>query len=152
MFNSATPGTAACQALLFPGVCSNSCPLSQWCHPIISSSATPVSSFPLSFPASGSFQMSQLFTSGAQSTGVSALATVLPMNIHSWFPLGMTGLISLQSKGLSKVFSSITVRKPQFFSTQPSLWSNSCIITWLLGKKHVFNCMDLCWQSDVSAF
>ena len=92
-----TPGTAACQALLFPGVSSNSCPLSQRCHPIISSSAVPFSSCPLSFPAARSFQMSQLFTSGGQSIGVSALATVLPMNIHCQFPFRMTGLISLQS-------------------------------------------------------
>ena len=84
---------------LSPGVCSNSWPLSQWCHPTISSSATPFSSYPQSFPASGSFPMSQLFASGGQSVGASAL--VLPMNMQVWFPLGLTGLISLQSKGLS---------------------------------------------------
>ena len=87
-----------------PGVYSNSCPLSQWCHPTISSSVTLFSSCLQSFPASGSFQMSQLFASGGQSTGVSASTSVLPMNIQSWFPLRLTGLISLQSKGLSRVF------------------------------------------------
>ena len=86
-----------------PGVCSNSCPLSQWCHPTISSSVIPFSSCPQSFPASGSFLMCQLFTSSNQSTGASA--SVLSMNIQEWFPLGWTGWISLQSKGLSKVFS-----------------------------------------------
>ena len=109
-----------------PRACLNSCPLSQWCHPTISSSVTPFSSCPRSFPASGSFLMSQLFPTGGQSTGVSASASVLPMNIQDWFPLGLTGLISLQSKGLSRVFSSTTVRKHQFFSAQPSLWSNVC--------------------------
>ena len=99
-----------------PGAYSNSCPLSQWCHPTISSSLIPFSCLQ-SFPASGSFQMSQLFTSGGQSTGVSASASVLPMNIQDWFPLGCTGWISLQSKGLSRVFSSITVQKHQFFSS-----------------------------------
>ena len=101
--------------------CSNSCSLSQWCHPIISSSVIPFSSCPQSFPASGSFQMSQLFASGSQSTGVSASTSVLPMNTQDWSPLGWTGWISLQSKGLSRVFSNITVQKHQFFSTQLSL-------------------------------
>ena len=87
-----------------PRACSNSCPLCRWCHPTISSSVVPFSSRLQSFPASGSFQMSQLFTSGGQSIGVSASASVLPMNIQEWFPLGLTGLISLQSKGLSRVF------------------------------------------------
>ena len=118
--------------LLSPRVCSNSCPLSQWCHPTISSSVVPFSSCPLSFPASGSFPMSQLFTSGGQS--IRASAPVHPVNIQGWFPLGLTGLISLLSKGLSGVFSSTTVQKHQFFSTQPSLWSNSHIHTWLLEK------------------
>ena len=94
-----------------PGVCSNSCPLSQWCHPTISSSVVPFSFCPQSFPASGSFPMSRLFQSGAQSIGVSASASVLLMNTQGWFPLGLTGLISLLSKGLSRVFSSPTVRK-----------------------------------------
>ena len=89
---------------------------------------------PLSFPASGSFLMSQLFTSGGQSIGVSASTSVLPMNIQVWFPLGWTGCISLQSKGLSRVFPNTTVQKIQFFCTQPSLWSNSHIQTWLLEK------------------
>ena len=107
-----------------PRIYSNSCPLSWWCHPIISSSV-PFSSCPKSFPASGSFLMSQLLTSGGQSIGASA--SVLPMNIQDWFPLGWTGWISLQSKGLSRVFSNTTVQKHQFFGAQPSLWSNSHI-------------------------
>ena len=92
-----------------PGVYPNSCPLSRWCHPTISSSVVPFSSCPQSFPASGSFQISQLFTSGGQSIGVSASASVLPMNTKDWSPLGWTGWISLQSKGLSRVFSNTTV-------------------------------------------
>ena len=115
-----------------PRVCSNPCPSSQRCHPTISSSVIPCSSWPQSFPASGSFPMSQLSTSGGQITG--ALASVLPMNIPGWFPLGLTGLICLQSKGLSRVFSSTTVWKHQFFSAQPFLWSNSHNYTWLLEK------------------
>ena len=114
-----------------PGACSNSCPLSQWCHPTISSSVVPSSSYLQSFPASGSFQMSQ-FASGGQRTGASASALILPMNIQDWFPLGLTGLIFLQSEGLSSVFSSSTVQKHQFFSVWLSLWSNSHIHTWLL--------------------
>ena len=104
-----------------PRVYPNSCPLSWWCHPSISSSVIPFSSCPQSFPASGSFQMSQLFVSGGQSIGVSALAPVLPMNTQDWSPLGWTGWISLQSKGLSRVFSNTTVQKHQFFCTQLSL-------------------------------
>ena len=119
---------------LSPGGCSNSCPLNRWCHPTISSSVTPFSSCPQSFPASRIFQMSQLFISGGQSIGASVSASVLPMNIQSWFPIGWTGLISLQSQGLSRVFSSITIQKHHFFGTQPSLWSNSHICTWLLEK------------------
>ena len=115
-----------------PWACSNSCPLSQWCHPTISSSGVPFSACLLSFPPSGSFLMSQLFTSGGQTIGSSG--SVLPMNIQDWFPLGLTGLISLQSKGLSRVFSNTTVQKHQFFGDQPSLWSNSHIPTWLLEK------------------
>ena len=103
-----------------PGTYSNSCPLSQWCHPTISSSVVPFSSRLQSFPASESFQMSQLFASGGQSIGVSASTSVLPMNIQCWFPLGWTGWISLLSKGLSRVFSNTTVQKHQFFSTQLS--------------------------------
>ena len=98
----------------------------------ISSSVVPFSSCPKSFPASGSFQMGQLFTSGGQSMGVSASTTVLPMNTQDWSALGWTGWISLQSKGLSRIFSKTTVQKQQFFSAQPSLWSNSYIHTWLL--------------------
>ena len=104
-----------------PRVYPNSCPLSWWCHPTISSSVVPFSSCPQSFPASGSFQMSQLFTSGGQSIGVSASTSVLPMNTQDWSPLGWTGWISLQSKGLSRVFSNTTVQKHQFFGTQLSL-------------------------------
>ena len=104
-----------------PGVHPNPCPLSRWCHPTISSSVIPFSSCPQSFPASGSFQMSQLFASDGQSTGVSASASVLPMNTQDWSPLGWTGWISLQSKGLSRVFSNTTVQKHQFFSAQLSL-------------------------------
>ena len=115
-------------------VYSNSCPLSWWCHPTISSSVVPFSSCLQSFPASGFFPKSQFFTSGSQSIGASASASVLPMNTQDWSPLGWTGWISLQSKGLSRVYFNITVQKPQFFSTQPSLWSNSQIHTRLLEK------------------
>ena len=104
-----------------PEACSNSCPLSQWCHPTVSSSVIPFFSCPQSFPASGSFQMSQLFASRGQSIGVSASTWVLPMNIQDWVPLGWTGWISLQSKGPSRVFSNTTVQKNCFFSTQLSL-------------------------------
>ena len=100
------------------GACSNSCPLSQWYHPTISSSVVPFSSCPQSFPASGSFLRSQFFASGGQSIGVSASASILPMNIHDWFHLGWTGWISLQSKGLSRVFSNTAVQKHQFLGTQ----------------------------------
>ena len=113
-----------------PWACSNSCPMRQWCHPTISSSVIPFSSFLLllqSFPASRSFPVSWLFASGGQNIGASASVSVLPMNIRDWFPLGWTDLISLQSKGLSRVFSSTTVGKHQFFGAQPSLWSNSHI-------------------------
>ena len=110
---------------LSPGVCSNLCPLSQWYHPTISTSVIPFSSHLQSFPASGSFSVSWLFTSGGQSIGASVSASVLPMNIEHRFPSGWTGLISLQSKGLSRVFSNTTTQKHQFFHVQPSLWSNS---------------------------
>ena len=113
------------------GACSNSCPLSQWCYPTLSSSVGPFSSSLQSFPASGSFLMSQLFTLCGQS--IVASASVLSVNIQGWFPLRLTSLI-LQSKGLSRVFSSSTVWKHQFFRTQPSLWSSSHIHTWLLEK------------------
>ena len=113
---------------LAPWVCSNSCPLSWWCHPIISSSVTPFSSCPQSFPASGSFPMNRLFTSGGQSIRASASSPVLPMNIQDWFHSGLMGLISLLSKGLSRVSSSTTVWKHQFFGAQPSLWFNLTFI------------------------
>ena len=110
-----------------PGVDPNSCASSWWCHPAILSSIVPFSSCPQSLPASGSFPMCQLFTWGGQSIGVSALASVLPMNTQDWSPLGWTNWISLQSKGLSRVFSSTTVQKYQFFSAQLSSQSNSHI-------------------------
>ena len=112
-----------------PGAYSNSCPSSQWCHPAISASVTPCSSCPHSLPASGSFPMSQHFAWSGQSTGVSASASVLPMNTHDLSPFGWTGWISLQSKGLSRVFSNTTVQKHQFFSAQLSPQSNSYIHT-----------------------
>ena len=117
-----------------PGAYSNSCPSSQWCHPMISSSVIPVFSCLQSFSASGSFLVSQFFESGGQSIGVSASASVLPVNIQDWFPLGLIGWISLQSKGLSRVFSNTTVQKHLFFGSQLSLQSNSHIHTWLLEK------------------
>ena len=113
-----------------PGVHSNSCPSSWWCHLAISSSVIPFSSCPQSVPASGSFPVSQLFTWGGQSIGVSASASILPMNTQDWSPLGWTGWISLQSKGLSRVFSNTTVQKHQFFGAQLSSQSNSHIHTW----------------------
>ena len=119
-----------------PGACSNSYPWSQRCHPTISSSTVYFSSGLQSCPASGSFPMSLFFTSGDQSIRVSASASVLPMNIQDWFPLGLTGWISLQSKGLSRVFSNTTVQKHQFFCAQLSLWSSSHIQTWPLEKPH----------------
>ena len=119
---------------LTPGVYPNSCPSSQWCHPAISSSVISFSSYPQSLPASGSFPMSQLFTSGGQSIGVSASASVLPMNTQDWSPLGWTGWISLQSKGLSRVFSNTTGQKHQFFGAQLYSQSNSHIHTWPLEK------------------
>ena len=108
------PGLCPSNGLPTPGVYSNSCPLSWWCHPTISSSVVPFSSRLQSFPASGSFQMSQFFATGGQSIGVSASTSILPMNIQDWFYLGWTGWISLQSKGLSRVFSNTTVQKHQF--------------------------------------
>ena len=119
-----------------PRACSNSCPLHWWYHQPIPSSVILFSSCFPSFPASASFLMSQFFASGDQSIGVSASATVLPMNIQDWFPLGLIGWIFLQSKGLSRVFFNTTVQKHQFFSVQHSLWSNSHIHTWLLEKPY----------------
>ena len=130
-----------------PRACSNSCPLSWWCHPIISSSFVPFSSCLQSFPASGSFSMSQFFESGCQSIGASVTASVLPMNIQDWFPLGWTGLTSLQSKGLFESSPNTTVQKHQFFGTQLSLWSNSHIHTWL-RKSHRFDYLCNSWKSE----
>ena len=118
--NCSTPGLPVHYQLLES--IQNPCPLSRWCHPAISSSVVPFSSCPQSFPASGAFQMSQFFISGGQSIGASALASVLPMNIQDWFLLGLTGLISLQSKGLSKVFSNITIQN-----------INSLVLSFLSG-------------------
>ena len=125
----ATPRTAAS-----PRVCSNSRPVSRWCPPTISSSVTSFSSCLQSFPTSESFPVSWLFASVGQNIRASASTSVLLMNTQVWFPLWLTGLVSLQSKGFSRVFSSTTVWRHQFFSTQPSLWSNSHIHTWLLEK------------------
>ena len=131
----ATPWTTAHQAsvsITNSRIHTNPCPLSWWCHPTISSSVIPFSSRLLSFPASGSFQMSWLLASGGQSIGASASA--LPMNIQGWFPLGWTGLTSLLSKGLSRIFSGTIVQKHQFFSAQLSLRSDPHICIWLLEK------------------
>ena len=111
-----------------PEACSNTCPSSQWCHPTISSFVVPFSSCLQSFPASGSFPRSQLFTSGGQRIGISPSASVLTMNILDWFPLGLTGWI-LHSKGLSRVFSNIAVQKHQFLNVQLSFWANSHMTT-----------------------
>ena len=134
-----------------PRACSNPFPLNQWCHPTISSSVAFISFYLQSFPASGSFLTSQLFASGGQSTGVSASASVPPENTQGWFPLGLTDLISLQSKGLSRVFSSTTVQS-----------INSLVLNLLYGpafislhdywENHRFDYTDLCQQSDVSVF
>ena len=133
------------------GAYSNSCPSHWWCHPTISSSVLPFSSCLQSFPASGSFSMSQFFTSGSQSIGVSASASALPMNTQDWSPLGWIGWISLLSKGLSRVFSNTIIQNNQFSGTQLSLYSNSHIHTWPLEKPQLW--LDgLLLQSNVSAF
>ena len=134
-----------------PGVHSNPCSSSGWCHPAISFSVVPFSSLPQSLLASGSFPMSQLFAWGDQNFGVSVSASVLTRNTQGWSPLGWTGWIFLQSKGLSRVFSNITVQKHQFFGAQLSLPSNSHIHTWPLEKPYPW-LDDLCWQNNVSAF
>ena len=121
-----------------PRACSNSCPLRQWCNSTISSSVLPISSCPISLPASGSLLRSQFFASGGQSIGASASASVCPVNIQGWFPLGLAGLISLLSKGLSRVFSSTTIWKHHFFGPQSSLWFSSHIHTWLLEKPQIY--------------
>ena len=120
------------------GACSNSCPLSQWCHPTIWFSVIPFASCLQSFPASETFLMSWLFSSSGQSLGASASASVLPMNIQDWFPSGLISLISLQSKGLTKVFFNTTVQKHQLFDAQPSSWSNSHIHPWLLENPQLW--------------
>ena len=120
---------------LSPRACSNSCPLSRWCHPTISSSVVPFSSCLQSFPASGSFPMSQFFASGGQSIGASASASAIPKNIQDWFPLELTGLISLLFKGLWRVFSNTSVQKHQFFGTQPSLEKETATHSSVLARK-----------------
>ena len=137
---------------LSPGVCSHSCPLSPWCYLIISPSVAPFFFCLQSFPASWSFPVSQLFASGGQSIGTSASVSVLPMNIQGWFPSWLTGLISLQPEGLSRVFSNTTIWKHKFFGAQPSLPSNSH--TYMTtGKNHSFDIWsNVCLQSDVSVF
>ena len=132
------------------GVSSNSHPLSRWCHPTISSSVVPFSSCLQSFLTSGSFPESRLFASGGQIVGASA-SSVLPMNIQGWFLLGLTGLVSLLSKGLSRVFSSTTIQRHQYFSAQLFLLSTSHIHTWL-PENPCFDYSELCRQSNVSAF
>ena len=131
LMDCSTPGLPVHHQL--PELAQTSCPLSQWCHLTISSSVVPFSSCLQSFPTSGSFQMSQLFASDGQSIGISASTSVLPMNTQDWSPVGWTGWISLQSKGLSRVFSNTTVQKHQFFGAQ-LFRSNSHIHTWLLEK------------------
>ena len=134
-----------------PWVHPNSCPLSQWCHPTISSSVVPFSFHLQSFPASGSFPMSQFFTSGDQSIGVSPSASVLPMNIQDWFPLGLIGWISLLPKLLSRVFSNSTVQNINS-SALSLLYSPNLISIHAYWKNHSFALTDFCWQSHVSAF
>ena len=132
---------------------SNSCPSSWWCHPTISSFVVPFTSCLQSFTASGSFQKSQFFASGGQSIGVSASASVLPMNIQDWFPLGWTGLISLKSKGLSRVFSDTTVQKHQLFGTQFNLGSRAVMYgceSWTVNKAKQWRIDGFelwCWRS-----
>jgi len=148
-----TPWTAAHQASLSitnSQSLLNSCPSSRWCHPTISSFVVPFSFCLQSFPASGSFPITQLFLSGGQSIGASASGSVFPVNIKDWFPLRLTGLLSLLSKGLSRVFSSTTDWRHQFFSAQLFLTSISHIHTWLLEKPHLWLYRPL--SADVSAF
>ena len=138
MFDSLQPyglrhARLSCHSLS-PRVCWNSCLLSRWCYPTVSSSVAPFSPCPQSFLESGSFRMSWLFASGGKSIGASASASVLPVNIQGWFPLGLTGLISMLFKVPLRVFSSTTILKHQFFGDQSSLWSNSHIHTWLLER------------------
>ena len=154
MSGSAIPWAAARQfphPSLSPRVCSHSCQFSQWCSLTISSSAAPFSFCLQFFPASGCFLMSQLFTSGGQKYWSFSISP-FERTIQGWFLLGLIGLISLQPRRLSRVFTGTLIWKHQFFTTQPSLWSNSHIHTCLVGKKHSFDYTDLCQQSDVSAF
>ena len=141
MFISLQPHGLQHPSLPYPspslGTCSNSCSLSQWCHPTIASSVVLFSSCLKSFPSSGSVLMSPVFAAGGQSIGIPASASVPPMNTQDWFPLGLPGLISLQSKGLSRVFNT-TVQRHQLFCIQHSLWSNSYIHTWLLEKPQLW--------------
>ena len=143
--------TAGSPVFHYPLEFAHSCPLSQWCYPTISSSASIFSFCLQSFPASWSILVSQFSVSSGQSTGASDSASVLPTNVQGWFLLGLTSFISLESKGLSRVFFSTTVRKHQLFGAQSSLWSNSHIYTWFL-ENHSFDYTDLCQQSEVSAF
>ena len=163
MFNSLQPHELHNSRLpcpsLSPGVYSNSCPLSQWFHPIISSSVIPFSSCLQSFLASVSFPMSWLFASSGQSIGASASASVLPVNIQGWFPLGLSGLIFLLSKGLSRAFFSTTIQKHKFFSALSLLYGPTLTTIHDYWKqkqkqkqKHSFDCTNLCWQNDTSAF
>ena len=153
MSNSLRPHGLQHTRLLFPstppGGWPSSCPLNRWCHPTISSSVVLFSFCLQSFPASGSFPGSQLFTSGSQSIGASA--SVLPMSIQGWFPLGLTGLISLLSKGLSRVFSSTTVQEHQF-SVLSLLYGPTPTQIHDYWKNHSLDYTDLCWQGDVFAF
>ena len=136
---------------LSPRVCSNSCPVSWWCHPTISSSVARFSPCLQSFPASGSFSMSGLFTSGGQSIGASASPSVLSMNTKGWFPLGLTGLISFLFKGLSRVFSSTTVQSVNS-SAHSLLYDSTLTSIHDYWKNHSFDYPGFCWQSDISAF
>ena len=136
---------------LMPRAFLNSCLSSWWCHPIISSSVVPFSSYLQSFPASGSFPVSQFFPSGGQSIRASASAAVLPMNIQGWFPLGLTGLISLLSKGLSRVFSNTTVQK-HHSSVLSLLYGATLTSIYDYWKNHSFDYTNLCWKSNDSAF
>ena len=137
---------------VLPGICSNSCPLSRWCQPIILTSVVPFSSCFQSFPASGSFLMSQFFALGGQSIGASASASVPSMNIQDWFPLGLICLISLQSQGLSRVFSNTIGLEASVFLVFSLLYGPTLTSIHDYWENHSFDHMELCWQSNVSAF
>ena len=123
----------------------------EWCHPTVSFSVGPLSFCPPSFPASGSFPISRLFTPNGQSTGASASTSVFPMNIQDWFPLELTGLLSLQSKGLWRVFSKTTIQKHQFLAALSLLYGPILTSIYDCWKNHSFDYLDLCWKSDVCA-